>query len=137
VLFDGQNNGRDDIVSNGDDCSIGSNEEDVRVTDVRGTVINTATRRTRDSVIQSLPSPGLLSQQSRQHLDLLYALAYPKRDKGGAAEEAAKNVSDDGEADVLTADNDGYDVNNESKEEEADDFPIVVPVDAEPTGTVN
>jgi hypothetical protein len=134
----GQNNGHDDIISNGDDCSIGSNEEDVRITDGRGTVTKTAQRRSRDSVIQSLPPPGLLSQQSRQHLDLLYALAYPKRDKGGTAEKAAKNsVSDDGEADVLTADNDGYDDNNESKEEEADEVPVVVPVDAEPTGTVN
>ena len=28
----------------------------------------------------SMPAPGQLSQQSSKHLDLLYALAYPKRE---------------------------------------------------------
>jgi len=68
-----------------DDRSIGSNDDDVRVTDgSTGVVTKTISRRTRESVMDTLPPPGQLSQQSVKHLDLLYALAYPKRDlKGG------------------------------------------------------
>jgi len=63
-----------------DDRSIGSNDDDVRVTDGNtGVVTKTISRRTRDSVMETMPPPGLLSQQSGKHLDLLYALAYPKR----------------------------------------------------------
>jgi len=63
-----------------DDRSIGSNDDDVRVTDGNtGVVTKTLSRRTRDSVMETMPPPGLLSQQSGKHLDLLYALAYPKR----------------------------------------------------------
>jgi hypothetical protein len=65
---------------NRDDFSVGSNEDDVRVTDGRnGTYTKNLPRRTRESIITSLPQPGMLSQQSDQHLDFLYALAYPKR----------------------------------------------------------
>mmetsp|Transcript_36249 Transcript_36249/g.56358 ORF Transcript_36249/g.56358 Transcript_36249/m.56358 type:complete len:607 (-) Transcript_36249:94-1914(-) len=65
-----------------DDRSIGSNDDDVRITDgSTGVVTNTVSRRTRESVMQVMPPPGQLSQQSIKHLDLLYALAYPKRDK--------------------------------------------------------
>ena len=64
-----------------DDRSIGSNDDDVRITDGNtGVVTKTIPRRTRESVMQGLPPPGQLSQQSAKHLDLLYALAYPKRD---------------------------------------------------------
>merc|ERR1712087_589967 len=64
-----------------DDRSIGSNDDDVRVTDGNtGIVTKTVSRRTRESVMQTMPPPGQLSQQSGKHLDLLYALAYPKRD---------------------------------------------------------
>lgn len=63
----------------GDDRSVGSNKDDVRISDSSGTVTKSAPRRTRESIMQSLPPPGQLSQQSRMHLDLLYALAYPKR----------------------------------------------------------
>jgi hypothetical protein len=64
-----------------DDRSIGSSDGDIRITDgTTGLVTKTVHRRTRDSVMQSLPTPGELSQQSSKHLDLLYALAYPKRD---------------------------------------------------------
>lgn len=64
-----------------DDRSIGSNDDDVRVTDgSTGVVTKTVSRRTRESVMQTMPPPGQLSQQSGKHLDLLYALAYPKRD---------------------------------------------------------
>jgi len=35
--------------------------------------------RTRDSIMSNLPPPGQLHQTSSQHLELLYALAYPKR----------------------------------------------------------
>ena len=64
-----------------DDRSIGSTDGDVRVTDGQtGLVTKTIPRRTRESVMASLPPAGQLSQQSSQHLDLLYALAYPKRE---------------------------------------------------------
>jgi len=66
----------------GDGHSVGSNEDDVRITDDGGNgVTRSVPRRTRESIIQSLPSPGMLPQNSNQHLDLLYALAYPKREK--------------------------------------------------------
>jgi predicted component of type VI protein secretion system len=64
-----------------DDRSIGSNDDDIRITDSStGVVTKTVSRRTRESVLQTMPAPGQLSQQSSKHLDLLYALAYPKRD---------------------------------------------------------
>lgn len=64
-----------------DDRSIGSSDGDVRITDGNtGMITKTLERRSRESVMSSLPPPGLLSQQSAKHLDLLYALAYPKRD---------------------------------------------------------
>ena len=64
-----------------DDRSIGSNDDDIRITDSNtGVVTKTVSRRTRESVMQAMPPPGQLSQQSGKHLDLLYALAYPKRD---------------------------------------------------------
>ena len=69
----------DESITEGDDRSIGSNEDDVRVSDSDGNVTKAAPRRTRESIMQSLPPPGQLNQHSRQHLDLLYALAYPKR----------------------------------------------------------
>lgn len=69
----------DENTSAGDDRSIGSNEDDVRISDNDGTVTRLAPRRTREEIMQSLPPPGQLSQQSRQHLDLLCALAYPRR----------------------------------------------------------
>jgi hypothetical protein len=69
----------DENITEGDDRSIGSNEDDVRISDCNGNVTKSASRRTRESIIQSLPPQGQLSQQSRQHMDLLYALAYPKR----------------------------------------------------------
>jgi hypothetical protein len=63
-----------------DDHSIGSNDDDVRIMDGQtGSVTRTVHRRSRQSIMRSLPPNGQLSQQSRQHLDLLYALAYPKR----------------------------------------------------------
>jgi hypothetical protein len=82
----------DESISEGDDRSIGSNEDDVRVSDSDGNVTKSAPRRTRESIMQSLPPPGQLSQQSRQHLDLLYALAYPKRnsEKDATAGRPAK-----------------------------------------------
>lgn len=61
-----------------DDHSIGS-EEEINITDEVTGVTFRSTRRTRDSIMQSLPPLGRLSQTSPQHLDLLHALAYPKR----------------------------------------------------------
>lgn len=73
-----------------DDRSIGSTDGDVRVTDgSTGMVTKTVQRRTRESVMRSLPSPGQLSQQSSKHLDLLYALAYPKREKDSSLSRSA------------------------------------------------
>eukprot|EP00573_Skeletonema_grethae_P002614 CAMPEP_0201688380 /NCGR_PEP_ID=MMETSP0578-20130828/2134_1 /ASSEMBLY_ACC=CAM_ASM_000663 /TAXON_ID=267565 /ORGANISM="Skeletonema grethea, Strain CCMP 1804" /LENGTH=777 /DNA_ID=CAMNT_0048172673 /DNA_START=272 /DNA_END=2605 /DNA_ORIENTATION=- len=63
----------------GDDPSVGSNEDDVRVTDNSGSVTRTLPRRTRENIMESMPALGTLSQNSAQHMDLLYALAYPKK----------------------------------------------------------
>jgi hypothetical protein len=66
--------------TDGDDASVGSNEEDVRINDgTDGTFSKHLPKRTRESIIDAMPAPGQLSQQSSQHLDLLYALAYPKK----------------------------------------------------------
>jgi FHA domain len=62
-----------------DDHSIGSNDDNIRISDESGT--RNLPRRTRESIMQSLPPKGQLNQNSRQHLDLLYALAYPDREK--------------------------------------------------------
>eukprot|EP00934_Nitzschia_sp_Nitz4_P009207 Nitzschia sp. Nitz4//scaffold8_size234185//21254//23204//NITZ4_001233-RA/size234185-augustus-gene-0.234-mRNA-1//1//CDS//3329559734//9197//frame0 len=71
----------EDEIGDADDRSIGSNDDDVRVTDGNtGVVTQTVPRRTRESVMSAMPPPGQLSQQSSKHLDLLYALAYPKRE---------------------------------------------------------
>lgn len=70
--------------SEGDDVSVGSNEEDVRINDGNdGAFLRYLPKRTRDSIMNSLPPPGRLSQQSSQHLDLLHALAYPKKNMEG------------------------------------------------------
>jgi hypothetical protein len=82
----GQSGSKDSEGTEGDpdDRSIGSNDDDVRVTDgSTGVVTKTIARRTRESVMQTLPPAGQLSQQSVKHLDLLYALAYPKRASKG------------------------------------------------------
>jgi hypothetical protein len=80
-----------------DACSIGSNDDDVRVSDGTGTVTRTLHRRSRESIMEGLPPPGQLSQQSKKHLDLLYALAYPKREKGAVASPKSppKRLKDD------------------------------------------
>ena len=73
------------VRKEGDDASVGSNEEDVRINDGRdGTFTRNLPKRSRESIMNSMPGPGRLSQQSGLHLDLLHALAYPKRtDKEG------------------------------------------------------
>ena len=64
-----------------DDHSVGSNDDDVRViADTDGTISRAVPKRTRESIISSMPSLGTLSQSSPKHLDLLYALAYPRRE---------------------------------------------------------
>ena len=73
----GSNNGGDS--GDGDDHSVGSNDDDVRITDNNGSVTRTLPRKTREYIMESMPPPGTLSQNSSQHLHLLYALAYPKR----------------------------------------------------------
>jgi hypothetical protein len=83
-----------------DDRSIGSTDGgDVRISE-NNNFVGTLQRRTRESVIQSLPPPGQLSQNSVKHLDLLFALAYPKREhlnkKTAAAE--MKEEDDGGDA---------------------------------------
>ena len=95
-----------------DERSIGSNDDDVRITDgSTGVVTNTVARRTRESVMQTMPPPGQLSQQSGKHLDLLYALAYPKRDKdtGSPSRSSSKprvKVLDEGDNEAKAAEDD-------------------------------
>ena len=67
------------ITGENDDHSLGSNDDDVRIQDGNGKVIRTISRRTRENIMESLPPLGTLSQNSPQHLDLLYALAYPSK----------------------------------------------------------
>lgn len=67
------------ICGENDDHSVGSNEDDVRVTDSHGEVIRTLPRRTRENIMESMPPLGTLTQNSPKHLDLLYALAYPNK----------------------------------------------------------
>lgn len=62
-----------------DDHSVGSNDDDVRILDANGEVTRTLSRRPRESIMSSMPLLGTLSQTSPQHLDLLYALAYPNK----------------------------------------------------------
>lgn len=93
-------------AGNNDDHSVGSNEEDVRITDGRsGTFTSYLPRRSRESIIESMPSAGKLPQTSSQHLDLLHALAYPKktiekdtgmmRRKEGSKKNAVDELKDD------------------------------------------
>ena len=70
-----------------DDRSIGSSDGDICI--LADQSVSTVERRTRESVMQSMPAPGQLSQQSAKHLDLLYALAYPKRGTSKSKEAAA------------------------------------------------
>ena len=86
-----------------DDRSIGSSNGDVRITDgTTGLVTKTLERRTRESVMNSLPPRGQLSQQSAKHLDLLYALAYPKRD-GKDTSLSRKKIDESTEGDDIPA----------------------------------
>merc|ERR1712176_1007004 len=74
----GSRENEDDVCL--DDRSIGSNDGAIRITDgVTGVVTQSISRRTRESVMRSMPPPGQLSQQSGKHLDLLFALAYPQK----------------------------------------------------------
>ena len=64
----------------GEDLSVGSSEDDVRVTNGKdGTFTRNLPRRTRESIMKALPKAGMMPQQSGHHLDLLHALAYPKK----------------------------------------------------------
>lgn len=47
---------------------------------------------TREAILRSLPSPGKLAQTSASHLDLLHALAYPKRNTTNEAKASAKST---------------------------------------------
>ena len=88
-LGSGTSNNSNSISGEQDDHSVGSNENDVRITDNDGEIIQTVPRRTRENIMASMPSMGTLSQASPQHLDLLYALAYPSK----AKKEAQTNNS--------------------------------------------
>lgn len=94
VRRSGQSGGVADDEVEADDRSIGSSDGDVRVTDSNtGMVTKTIHRRSRETVMRSLPPPGQLSQQSSKHLDLLYALAYPKRDKDSSLSRSNHGAS--------------------------------------------
>lgn len=95
----GSNRDMQEDESELDDRSIGSNDDDIRITDGKtGLVTKTVERRTRESVMRGLPPPGQLSQHSAKHLDLLYALAYPKRDGKEINRVARPKVLEEGEA---------------------------------------
>lgn len=91
-----------------DDRSIGSNDGAIRITDgVTGVVTQKISRRTRESVMDLMPPPGQLSQQSGKHLDLLFALAYPQRVEKDTSNRSGsmarvKKVSED-EAGLVTS----------------------------------
>lgn len=108
----GQGSKDDGNEAETDERSIGSNDDDVRISDGdTGIVTKTISRRTRESVMDGLPPPGHLSQQSSKHLDLLYALAYPKRDmkEGSPSRSSSKprmKIVDEGEADERKVDDD-------------------------------
>lgn len=94
----GSNRDMQEDESELDDRSIGSNDDDIRITDGKtGLVTKTVERRTRESVMRGLPPPGQLSQHSAKHLDLLYALAYPKRDGKDISRAARPKTLDEGE----------------------------------------
>jgi len=113
------NKEQDGDNGNSDDRSIGSNDEDVRITDSStGVVTKAVSRRTRESVLQTMPLPGQLSQQSSKHLDLLYALAYPKRvfkegSQGRSSSKPRVKVVDEAEEAELKAEEDAMASNSE------------------------
>jgi len=74
-----------------DNHSVGSNENDVRITDNNGEVTRILHRKTRENIMASMPPLGTLSQNSPQHLDLLYALAYPNKAVPKELKEVQKN----------------------------------------------
>jgi hypothetical protein len=81
----------DEVDGAGDDRSIGSVDGDIRIT--ANQTVEAVQRRTRDSVMASLPPPGLLSQSSQKHLDFLFALAYPKREVKNKMDRTASSHS--------------------------------------------
>lgn len=88
----GSKENEDDV--NLDDRSIGSNDGAVRITDgATGVVTQSLSRRTRESVMQSMPPPGQLSQQSGKHLDLLFALAYPQKVEKDASHSRSSSIA--------------------------------------------
>jgi len=112
---------------NADDHSVGSNDDDVRITNGKnGQFTRSLPRRTRESIMDSLPVPGMLSQQSSQHLDLLFALAYPKRnveiDQSTKKRELKKEIvssesrTDEGKLDdiMIFPNNEDFHVNSNS-----------------------
>lgn len=70
--FNSQGHNRDHncVVSAGDDIQI--------IGGKNGRISQSFSPRSRESIMDSLPVPGMLSQQSPLHLELLFALAYPK-----------------------------------------------------------
>ena len=81
----------DEVDGASDDRSIGSVDGDIRIT--ANQTVEAVQRRTRDSVMASLPPPGLLSQSSAKHLDFLFALAYPKREVKNKMDRTASSHS--------------------------------------------
>jgi len=73
-----------------DNHSVGSNEDDIRITDCNGQVTRTLPRRSRENIMASMPKLGTLSQSSTQHLDLLFALAYPNKVMTSVCKEVPK-----------------------------------------------
>ena len=94
-----------DAAGADDDRSVGSGNDDVRVTDAEGVALRRAPRRTRAEIMARMPPLGTLRQTSARHLDLLHALAYPAEgdrkavaecrppDAGGAAALASASAA--------------------------------------------
>ena len=91
----------DELNGASDDRSIGSIDGDIRIT--ANQTVEAVQRRTRDSVMASLPPPGLLSQSSTKHLDFLFALAYPKREVKNKMDRTASSHSATSPTNILAA----------------------------------
>ena len=91
----------DELNGASDDRSIGSIDGDIRIT--ANQTVEAVQRRTRDSVMASLPPPGLLSQSSTKHLDFLFALAYPKREVKNKMDRTASSHSATSPTNILEA----------------------------------
>ena len=100
-----------------DGDSVGSNDDDVCITDVNGQVTRTLPRRTREEILQTMPPLGTLSQSSPKHFDLLCALAYPKKSVPGKVVPDKVVGVTPGNDEPLEAEGKGNDCEDKANEE--------------------